>query len=70
MELAVSTDLIRSRPTGRVLWMSWVSFSRFAPNVLHDDPVWLVVNIGKKRHLKSFVETNHSRMNLLTHVSK
>jgi len=22
-----------------VLWMSWVSFSRFAPNVLHDDPV-------------------------------
>jgi len=37
--LAVSTELIRSRPTGRVHWTSCVSFSRFAHSVLHDDPV-------------------------------
>jgi len=37
--LAVSIKLTLSDPTGRVLWASCVSFSRFVHNVLGDDPV-------------------------------
>jgi len=37
--LAVSIKLTLSDPTGRVLWASCVSFSRFVHSVLHGDPV-------------------------------
>jgi len=37
--LAVSIKLTLSDPTGRVLWASCVSFSRFVHNVLHGNSV-------------------------------
>lgn len=37
--VAVSIKLTLSDPTGRVLWASCVSFSRFVHNVLHGDSV-------------------------------